>query len=65
MTMTTSTDGSGLKQRRQSMWRNLLDSMIEAPAPRAEDAITQFLMRHRHDLPAQVWIELERRRFGP
>ena len=52
-------------QRRQSMWRNLLDSVIEAPAPRAEDAITQFLMRHRHDLPAQVWIELERRRFGP
>jgi hypothetical protein len=69
MTMMTTTfsslDGIGSKQRNRSVWRQFLHSMIEAPTPRAEDAIAHYLAGHRHDLPPQVWIELERRRFGP
>jgi hypothetical protein len=65
MTMMTSTGGSGLKQHSQSVWRNFLDSMIEAPTPTVQDEIAHYLARHSHDLPPQVWIELERRRFGP
>jgi len=65
MTTMTSTDRIGLKQRNQPVWHKFLNAMIEAPTPRAEDVITQYLARHSHDLPPQVWIELERRRFGP
>jgi hypothetical protein len=65
MTMMTSTGGTGLEQRNQPVWRKFLHAMIEAPTPRAADEITKYLARHRHDLPPQVWIELERRRFGP
>jgi hypothetical protein len=69
MTMMTATfsslDGIGSKQRNHSVWRQFLDSVIEARTPRAEDEIARYLARHRHDLPPGVWIELERRRFGP
>jgi hypothetical protein len=65
MTTTPSTGGIGLKQRNQPVWRKFLDAMIEAPTPTVQDEITQYLARHSHDLPPQVWIELERRRFGP
>jgi hypothetical protein len=65
MTTMTSTGGIGLKQRSQSGWRKFLDSMIEAPTPTVQDEITHYLPRHSHDLPPQVWIELERRRFDP
>lgn len=69
MTMMTSTfsslDGIGSTQRNRSVWREFLDSVIEARTPRAEDEIAHYLARHRHDLPPQVWIELDRRRFGP
>jgi hypothetical protein len=65
MTTMTSTGGIGLKQRDQPLWRKFLNSIIKAPTPRAEDEITQYLARHSHDLPPQVWIELERRRFDP
>jgi hypothetical protein len=70
MAMMTATfsplDGIGSsKQRNQSVWRQFLDSVIEARTPRVEDEIARYLARHRYDLPPQVWIELERRRFGP
>jgi hypothetical protein len=61
----SSLDGIGSKHRNRSVWRQFLDLMIEAPTPTAESEISQYLARHRHDLPPQVWIELERRRFGP
>jgi hypothetical protein len=68
MTMMTSTfsspDGIGSKQGNRSVWRHFLDSMIETCTPRVEDEIAHYLARHRHDLPPQVCIELERRRFG-
>jgi hypothetical protein len=66
MTATVSLlDGIGSKHRNRSVWRQFLDSMIDARTPTAEDEIAHYLERHRHDLPPQMWIELERRRFGP
>jgi hypothetical protein len=68
MTMMTSTfsslNGIGSKPGNRSMWRQFLQ-MIEGPTPRAENEISRYLASHRHDLPPQVFIELERRRFGP
>jgi hypothetical protein len=69
MTMMTATFSSveaiGSKYRNQSVWRRFLNLMIDAPTPTAESEINHYLARHRHDLPPQVFIELERRRFGP
>jgi len=55
----------GSKYRFRSMWRQFLASVINAPTPTAEGQINQYLARHSHDLPPQVFIELERRHFGP
>jgi hypothetical protein len=69
MTMMTATFSSfeaiGSKYRSRSMWRQFLASVINAPTPTAEDQINQYLACHSRDLPPQVFIELERRHFGP
>ncbi len=69
MTMMTATFSSfeaiGSKHRSRSVWRQFLGSLINAPTPTAEGEITRYLARHSHDLPAQVFIALERRHFGP
>jgi hypothetical protein len=67
-TMTTTfsaLDGIGARPRNRSVWRQFLDAVIEPRTRDAEHEIAHYLARHRHDLPPQVWIELERRRFGP
>jgi hypothetical protein len=68
MTMMTtafsSPGGIRSQQAGRSVWRQFLDSMSDACTPRVEDEIAHYLARHRHDLPPQVYIELERRRFG-
>jgi hypothetical protein len=68
MTMMTtafsSLGGIRSQQASRSVWRQFLDSMSDACTPRVEDEIAHYLARHRHDLPPQVYIELERRRFG-
>jgi hypothetical protein len=62
MTMMTTAfstpDGMRSQQASRSVWRQILDSVS---MPRLEDEIGQFLARHRHDLPPQVYIEIERR----
>jgi hypothetical protein len=67
MTTTTfsSLDDVGMWQRNRSVWRQFLDAVIEPRTRDAEQEIAHYLARHRHDLPPQLWIELERRRFGP
>ena len=47
------------------MWRHWVSLVIDAPTPTAQSEISGYLARHSHDLPPQVFIELERRRFGP
>jgi hypothetical protein len=69
MTMMTATfssfEATGSGHRNRSVWRQFLNLMIDAPTPTAESEINRYLARHSHDLPPQVFIELERRRFGP
>ncbi len=60
----SSLDGMGPKQRKRSVWRQFLDAVIEQRKRDAEHEIAHYLARHRHDLPPQVCIELERCRFG-
>ena len=49
----------------QSVWRKLLDAVVEPQPRNAEHKIIEYLYRHRYDLPPEVWIELERRHLGP
>ena len=69
MTMTTaafsSCEAIGSRQGNRSMWRHWVSLVIDAPTPTAQSEISGYLARHSHDLPPQVFIELERRRFGP
>ena len=67
MTTTTfsSLDDVGMRRPNRSVWRQFWDAVIEPRTRDAEHEIAHYLARHRHDLPPQVWIELERRRFGP
>jgi hypothetical protein len=66
MTATFSSfEAIGSKYRSRSMWRQFLASVLSAPTPTAEGQINRYLAHHSHDLPPQVFIELERRRFGP
>jgi len=51
--------------RPQSVWRKLLDAVVEPSAPKVEQEIIEYLYRHRYDLPPEVWVELERRHLGP
>jgi hypothetical protein len=68
MTMMNTTFSSlheiGPKQRNRFVWRGFLDAVIEPRTHDAEHEIAHYLARHRHDLPPQVCIELERRCFG-
>jgi hypothetical protein len=57
-------DGMGPKQRNRSLWRKFLDAVIEPSRRDAEHEIARYLALHQHDLPPQVCMELERRRFG-
>jgi len=51
----------GIRMRggNQSGWRRFLDEILEPRIHKVEGDC------HRHDLPPEVWIELERGRLGP
>jgi hypothetical protein len=67
MTMVTASAGSEpvAGGGTQSVWRKLLDAVVEPQPRNAEHRIIEYLYRHRYDLPPEVWIELERRHLGP
>ena len=69
MTMMTASIASlgGIRMRggNQSGWRRFLDEILEPRIPKVEGEIIEYLHCHRHDLPPEVWIELERGRLGP
>ncbi len=46
-------------------WRKFFDAVLEPQTGNVEGEIIEYLQFHRHDLPPEVWIELERRRPGP
>jgi hypothetical protein len=69
MTMTTtsiaSLGGIRMRDRNQSAWRKFLDAVLKPRTFNVEHEIIEYLQCYRHDLPPEVWIELERRRLDP
>jgi hypothetical protein len=49
-----------LSGHNQSAWRKFLDAVLEPRTFNVEHDVIEYLHYHRHDLPTQVWIELER-----
>jgi hypothetical protein len=47
--------------RSRSVWREIIDTVIEGPTPTAADEIDEDLARHQYDLSPTLRIELERR----
>jgi hypothetical protein len=47
--------------RNRSVWREIIDAVIEGAPRTAADEITDYLARHQYDLPLTLRIELERR----
>jgi hypothetical protein len=48
-----------------SMWRNFLGAVLQPRNWNVEDEVVEYLHHHRHDLPPEVSIELERHRPNP
>jgi hypothetical protein len=48
-----------------SVWRNFVSAVLKARDRNVEDEVAEYLHRYRHDLPPEVWIELERHRREP
>jgi len=44
----------------QSMWRDLLGAVLEPRNPNVENEIVEYLDHHRHDLPPEILVEIER-----
>jgi hypothetical protein len=47
--------------RNRSVWREIIDTVIEGPPRTAADEIAEYLVRHQYDLSPPLRIELERR----
>src|SRR5262245_2002501 len=47
--------------RNRSVWREIIDTVMEGPPRTAADEITEYLARHQYDLSPKLRIELERR----
>jgi hypothetical protein len=47
--------------RSRSVWREIIDTVIEGPTPTAADEIDEYLARHQYDLSPTLRSELERR----
>ena len=46
--------------RNRSVWREIIDTVMEGPPRTAADEITEYLARHQYDLSPTLRIELER-----
>jgi hypothetical protein len=49
----------------RSVWRNFLGAVLQPRNWNVEDEVVEYLHHHRHDLPPEVSIELERHRPNP
>jgi hypothetical protein len=47
--------------RNRSVWREIIDTVIEGPPRTTADEIAAYLARHPHDLSPALRVELERR----
>jgi hypothetical protein len=51
------------RSHNHSVWSSFLDAVVEPRILNVEQEIIEYLDHCRHDLPPEVWIELERRRL--
>jgi hypothetical protein len=54
-----------MRGHNQSLWRNFLDAVLEPRTFNVGQEVVEYLHHSRHDLPPEVWIELERCRLDP
>lgn len=54
-----------MRSPNHSVWRNFLGAVLEPRNWNVEDEVVEYLHHHRHDLPPEVSIELERHRPNP
>jgi hypothetical protein len=47
--------------RNRSVWREIIDTVMEGPPRTAADEIAEYLAEHQYDLSPMLRIELERR----
>jgi hypothetical protein len=52
----------GVTGQGQPLWRGFLGAVLDARNRNVEDEIVEYLDQHRHDLPPEISIELERHR---
>ena len=60
MLVTQFVQAPGIVARSRSVWREIIDTVIEGPRT-AADEIAEYLARHQYDLSPTLRIELERR----
>ena len=51
--------------RNRSVWREIIETVMEGPPRTAADEITNYLARHQYDLSPTLRTELERRHVCP
>jgi hypothetical protein len=61
MSGTQFTVASAMLGRNRSLWRQVIDTVVEGPPQTAADKIAEYLAGHQYDLSPALRIELERR----
>jgi hypothetical protein len=61
MSVTQFAAASAMVGRNRSLWRQVIDTVIEGPPRTTADEIAGYLALHQYDLSAPLRVELERR----
>jgi hypothetical protein len=61
MSVTQFTVAPVMVGRNRSLWRRIIDTVLEGPPPTAAGQIAEYLARHQYDLSPALRIDLERR----
>jgi hypothetical protein len=61
MSVTQFVQAPAIMARSRSVWREIIDAVMEGAPRTAADEITEYLARHQYDLSPALRIELERR----
>jgi hypothetical protein len=61
MSVTQFVQAPAIMARSRSVWREIIDAVMEGAPRTAADEITEYLARHQYDLSPTLRIELERR----
>jgi hypothetical protein len=61
MSVTQIVQAPAIVARGRSVWREIINTVIEGPRRTAANEIAEYLARHQYDLSPALRIELERR----